>query len=282
MKLLGRFIICWGVAPLLKENFLMGQYQPGHSCLHTLDARSKILATLLYMVALFLARSWQSYALMGLLFVLAVAVSRVSLRMLWKGLRVVMIFVLFTIILNFFIYPGEILWQWGFLKLTKEGLVQGLTMGYRLLLLVAIASILTLTTKPMDLTDGMERLLWPFSKVGLPSHEIAMIMSIALRFIPTILDELERIMLAQRARGADFSSKNIKTRVKQLLPLMVPLFVSAFRRADELALAMEAKCYHGGKGRTHWRRTLWRGGDTLLLAALMLLVAAFAALRWMG
>ncbi|MEG1501492.1 MAG: energy-coupling factor transporter transmembrane component T [Clostridiales bacterium] len=248
---------------MIKDNFLIGQYYFGRSWLHSLDARSKILATVFYMIALFTGEGYWEYALMGLIFLAGIFLSHVPWRMIWKGLRIVTFFVAITVLLNILIYPGEAIWSWGFINISQEGIIQGLKMGYRLLLLVAFGSLLTLTTKPMDLTDGLERLMKPLEKIKLPVHEISMIMSIALRFIPTILDELDRIMLAQRARGGDFVSKNIKSRIQQLLPLMIPLFVSAFRRADELAQAMEAKCYHGGEGRSHWRLQSWQKGDTI-------------------
>lgn len=264
---------------MLKDGLLIGQYYPASSLVHSLDARSKLMVTILYMVCLFTAKNPGDYALLSGIFMGIVLLARIPLGKIWRGMRMIFIFALLTVVFNIFLYPGEELWRWGFLKITREGLMHGALMGLRILLLVAFGTLLTLTTKPMDLTDGLERLMHPLSKIGVPAHEIAMIMSIALRFIPTILEELERIILAQRARGADFSSKNIKSRIQQLLPLLVPLFVSAFRRADELAEAMEAKCYQGGAGRSHWRRSRWQIKDTLALLFFILLLFFFVIKR---
>ena len=261
---------------MLKENFLLGQYFPGNSSAHRLDARSKLIISLLYMAALFTANDWRGYLTVSLVFVAVLAFSRVPVSLLWKGMRIIVIFVVITVILNALMIPGEkVLWQYKALTVTYEGLMQGFKLGLRLLLLVAFASLLTLVTKPLDLTDGLERLLSPLEKIKVPTHEIAMIMSIALRFIPTILDEMERIMLAQRARGAEFGGKKLKEKLAQIVPLMVPLFVSSFRRADDLAQAMESRCYFGGEGRTHWRRSKWQNRDTV---ALVLFAALWLAL----
>ena len=178
-----------------------------------------------------------------------------------KGLKPLRWIIIFTFVINVFFLPGDLIWSFGFLKITEQGISQAVFMALRLVFLVLGTSMLTLTTSPMDLTDGIERLLNPFNKIGLPVHELAMMMTIALRFIPTLLDETDKIMKAQMSRGADFESKNIVSRAKNLVPLLVPLFVSAFRRAEELAMAMEARCYRGGYNRTKMRQSIITKSD---------------------
>lgn len=263
------------VAALFKEKLLLGQYYPADSAVHRLHAACKIIVTLLYMVTLLVVDSWAAWGFLTLLCIICVALSKVPLITVWRGTQIIAVFALFTWLLNLFLFPGEqVLWQWKFLTITMESLTHGAAMALRLVLLVVFASLMTLTTRPIELTDGLERLLKPFTRVGIPAHEIAMIMSIALRFIPTLLDELERIMLAQRARGADLGQGSLLRRIKAFIPLLVPLFVSAFRRAEDLAQAMEAKCYTGGAGRTRWKEMPWRAADTVVLVFFLLLLAA--------
>jgi energy-coupling factor transport system permease protein len=264
---------------MLKDKLLIGQYYETHSPLHRLDARSKIIATVIYMVLLFVANNWLGYGLLATIFVVVTVISRIPVISFWRGMKLILFFCILTVALNIFLYGENIIWQWRFLKITGEGVSHGLAMGLRLLLLVTFASLLTLSTKPIQLTDGLERLFSPLQRIGIPAHEIAIMMSIALRFIPTILEEFDRIMLAQRARGANFSKGNIFHRVKQLVPLLVPLFVGSFRRAEELAQAMDAKCYRGGQGRSHWRPSRWLIGDTLFLGIFLMIAAVVAALR---
>ncbi len=248
------------------RNIAIGQYIPGESMLHRLDPRTKIAVTLLLVVGLFFIDSYLGYGLAALYIALAVLNSGIPARFLFRGLKPVIIIILLTFALNSFLTEGEIIWQWGFLSLTKEGLYKGGLLAVRLILLIVGTSILTLTTSPLALTDGLESLLRPGRRVGIPAHELAMMMTIALRFIPTLLEETEKIMKAQMARGADFESGNLLQRAKSLLPLLVPLFVSAFRRADELAIAMEARCYRGGEGRTKLKQLAFRPADFFVLA----------------
>lgn len=259
---------------LFKERLLIGQYYPADSPIHRLNAKAKILATLIYMIAIFVVNNWYGWGAMTVLTVAAVVTSRVPFSAVWRGLKIIIFFALLTLALNSFVYPGEQVWDWGFASVSLEGFIYGLAMALRLLLLVIFASLLTLTTAPIALTDGLEGLLKPFRRIGVPAHEIAMVMSIAMRFIPTILEEFDRIILAQRARGAAVSQGNLLKRIRALIPMLVPLFVSAFHRAEEMADAMEAKCYHGGAGRTKWKITPWRPCDTLLLLLFILLLAA--------
>ncbi len=232
------------------KDITIGQYLPGHSFLHRLDPRTKILAVLLYMISLFVVNNFVGLGAMLLLSAAVVLISHIPLKFFFRGIKAIVLIVLLTVALQMFMTPGEPLWQWGFLTVTKEGVRQAIFMGTRLVLLVSVTSILTLTTTPISLTDGIENLLKPFQRFGVPAHELAMMMTIALRFIPTLIEETDKIMKAQAARGADFESGNLVQRAKAMIPLLVPLFLNAFKRADELAMAMEARCYHGGENRT--------------------------------
>jgi energy-coupling factor transport system permease protein len=263
------------VKNILTDKLLLGQYYAADSAIHRLDARSKIMISLVFMATVFIASSRGAYLFLGCIFLFTLIMSKVPLRTLWRGLRAILFLAILTMLLHFFLTPGDYIWQWGTaLHISREGFYNGLTLSFRLVLLVCFASLLTLTTTPIELTDGMERLLTPLARLGVPAHEIAMMMSIALRFIPTILGELERIMAAQRARGADFTSGGIAKRAKAMIPLLVPLFVASFRRAEELAQAMEAKCYRGGKGRSRWRVSRWRPADSLCLGFFLAVMAA--------
>lgn len=262
------------------KDITIGQFIPGNSYVHRLDPRTKITVTFVWMVALFLVTHFIGYLLFTALIAAAVLLSGISPRYLFKGLKPLIFIIILTVGLNMFMTPGTPIWHWGFLTLTREGVRQGLFMAFRLILLVVIASLLTLTTSPIALTDGIERLLNPFRKIGVPAHELAMMMTIALRFIPTLLEETEKIMKAQMARGADFESGNLWQRAKSLVPLLVPLFISAFRRADDLALAMEARCYRGGENRTRMKVLKFTAEDHVTWLITAVLVAAVIWLRW--
>ena len=232
------------------RDITIGQYFPGQSAIHRMDPRTKIILSILYIVMLFVADNMWGL-LLGVLFGFAAyLISRIPVSMIWKSMKPVVPIVIFTAVLNLFLSTGDPLWQWKFLKITKEGIETAVFMSVRILCLIAGTSLLTYTTSPIALTDGIERLLSPLKKIKLPVHELAMMMTIALRFIPTLIEETDKIMSAQKARGADLESGGVMQRAKALLPILIPLFVSAFRRADELALAMECRCYHGGEGRT--------------------------------
>ena len=232
------------------KDITLGQYYPVKSPVHSLDARVKILLSIAFMVAVFCVNGAVSYVVLAVFTAAIIKLSNIPFRFMLKGIKPIMFFIVFTAVLNVFLTSGTPIWQFGFLKITREGLYYAAFMVVRIVFLVLGTSLLTYTTSPIQLTDGLEALLRPFSKIGLPSHELAMMMSIALRFIPTLLEETDKIMKAQTARGADFESGNIVKRAKALIPLLVPLFISAFRRADELATAMECRCYHGGNNRT--------------------------------
>lgn len=263
------------------KDITIGQYISGHSFLHKMDPRSKIIAVMLYMIALFVINNSLGYWSMIAVSIFIVLISQVPIKFFLKGLKPMVFIVVLTVVLQMFMTPGEVLWQWGFLRLTREGIRQAIFMGTRLVLLVGITSVLTLTTTPIALTDGIEHLLKPLSKIGVPAHELAMMMTIALRFIPTLIEETDKIMKAQAARGADFESGNLLQRAKALIPLLVPLFLSAFKRADELAMAMEARCYRGGENRTRMKQLRYTYRDAVAVLVMTLVLVWAVASRWL-
>ena len=262
------------------KDITIGQYLPGNSLLHRLDPRSKINGILFYMIALFVINNFAGFWLMLGISLVLITISRIPLNYFFKGIKPLIVIIILTVFLQAFMTPGEIVWHWKFLHATKEGLTMALFMGTRLVLLVSITSLLTLTTTPIVLTDGIEQMLNPFKKIGIPAHELAMMMTIALRFIPTLIEETDKIMKAQAARGADFESGNLIRRVKALVPILVPLFLSAFKRADELALAMEARGYHGGEGRTRLKELKFTKLDYIAFGASFLILAAAIITRF--
>ena len=264
------------------KDITLGQYFPGDTPAHKLDPRTKIVLVVLYIVALFQAKNLLTYALMAVTFVTCAKISRVGARALLKGLKPVVIIVLFTGFLNLFFTPGETLFALGFLRLTDQGVYNALRMVVRIMLLIMGTFLLTYTTSPIALTDALERLLGPLKKLHVPVHELAMVMSIALRFIPTLIEETDKIMSAQKARGADFESGNLIQKAKALVPVLVPLFVSSFRRADELAVAMECRCYHGGEGRTRLHVLHFASRDYVALVLGCAITAAVIILARLG
>ena len=255
------------------RDITIGQYYQAQSPIHRLDPRTKIIATLVYIVGLFVVKSFWGLGFTTLVLAAVIAVSKVPLSFILRGLKPIFIIILFTFVLNAFMYDGEVLVKIWVLTITKEGLTRAVFMAARLVLLILGSSMMTLTTKPIELTDGIESLLSPLRKIGVPAHELAMMMSIALRFIPTLLEETDKIMKAQQARGADFETGNILRRAKSLMPILVPLFISAFRNAQDMAMAMEARCYRGGDGRTRMKPMHFEKRD----AAAAVLTAAFLA-----
>lgn len=255
------------------RNITIGQYIPGDSVVHKLDPRIKIIITFIFIVAIFFINKLSGYLFVVLYLYLVIAISKTPFSYILKGLRPVIIILLLTVSLNMFFTPGgTILYTLGPLKITTSGLRLAVFMGLRLIFLIIGTSLLTLTTSPISLTDGIEHILKPFSRIGVPAHELAMMMTIALRFIPTLIEEAEKIMKAQMARGADFESGNIVKRAKGLVPLLVPLFISAFRRADELAVAMESRCYRGGQNRTRMKQLKIQPRDYEALAVTLIMV----------
>ena len=262
------------------KDITLGQYFPGDSIVHRLDARTKLIWVLLYIVALFQAKSWWSYGLVLLVTAMCMAVSKISPKNIFKGLKPMLFIIVLTGLLNIFYTAGTpILPGW---IITWEGIGRAVTMILRITLLIAGTFLLTYTTSPIALTDGLEKLLSPLKKLKVPVHEMTIMMSMALRFIPTLIEETDKIMAAQKARGADFETGRLTERAKALLPILVPLFVSAFRRADELAVAMESRCYHGGEGRTRMKQMKLQGIDYAALIFGAIFLAAVIVLRRFG
>jgi len=264
------------------KDITLGQYYPTDSKIHKLDPRVKIMFTFVFMITIFMINKFYPFLfIVGFLMLLSKS-SSVPGKFLIKGVKPLWPLLLITFLINALLTQGEILWSVGFLKITYEGLRLGMFMIIRLVLLIVGTSLLTLTTSPIELTDGIEKLLNPFKKIGLPAHEIAMMMTIALRFIPTLLEETDKIMKAQMARGADFESRNIIERAKSLVPLLVPLFISAFRRADELAMAMESRCYRGGEGKTRMNEISMSKSDYLAFIISTIIMIMIACTRFLN
>ncbi|MGV8145293.1 MAG: energy-coupling factor transporter transmembrane component T family protein [Alkaliphilus sp.] len=255
------------------KDITIGQHYPTDSVVHKLDPRTKIMAVFIFIVTLFLVDGFLAYGFIAVFVMFCIQISRIPIKYILKGLKPLTFIILFTLIINSFMIAGEIIVSLGPLSITREGLYQGAFMAVRLIMLVIGTSLLTLTTSPITLTDGIESLLNPLKKIGVPAHELAMMMTIALRFIPTLLEETDKIMKAQMARGADFESGSLIKRAKSLVPLLVPLFISAFRRADDLAMAMEARCYRGGEGRTRMKELKYFKRDFVAIAVVLSLFA---------
>lgn len=262
------------------ENMIIGRYIPADSLLHRMDPRAKLTLIFLYVCVVFIANNAITYGILALYTILVVLSSRISLSFILKGLKVVLWLVIFTLVLHLFMTKeGDIIFQWGWFTVYEEGLRQGIFISLRFFLLILMTSLLTLTTTPIEITDGIEFLLAPLKKVNFPVHELALMMSISLRFIPTLMQETDKIMKAQTARGVEFSSGPIKERIKAIIPLLIPLFISSFKRAEELAVAMEARGYKGGEGRTKYRQLSWGAFDTFMLILLGVVTLILFLLR---
>ena len=264
------------------KDITLGQYFPGDTPAHRLDPRTKILLVVFYIAALFCAKSVLTYGLVALTLLVCVRISKVKFRALVHGLKPVVVIILFTAVLNLFFTPGDELFHLGFLRVTDAGVSMAVRMVLRIMLLIMGTFLLTYTTSPISLTDGLERLMNGLKRLRVPVHELAMMMSIALRFIPTLIEETDKIISAQKARGADFESGNLFQRAKALIPVLVPLFISAFRRADELAVAMECRCYHGGEGRTRLHVLKYEGRDYAALSVGAVLAVGIMVLGHFG
>ena len=264
------------------KDITLGQYFPGSSLAHRLDPRTKLMLTVLYIVILFCATSFVSYGLVAALLVVGIKVSGVAPKALVRGLKPILFIICFTAVLNLFYTPGDELASFWIFTITRQGVATAFFMVLRITMLIMGTFLLTYTTSPIALTDGLESLLGPLKKLKVPVHELAMIMSIALRFIPTLIEETDKIMSAQKARGADFESGSLLDRARALVPVLVPLFISAFRRADELAVAMECRCYHGGEGRTRMRQLKYAFRDYIALTLGLGLCAAVFYLNTLG
>lgn len=265
------------------KDITLGQYFPGESVVHRLDPRTKLLLLIVYIVALFTASSWISYGVVFVFLAFSIAVSHIPLKSILRGMKPLVMILLFTGILNLFFTGGEtVLVEFWIITITMEGVVRAVFMVLRILMLITCTFLLTYTTSPIALTDGLESLLNPLKKIRVPVHELAMMMCIALRFVPTLIEETDKIMCAQKARGADFENGNLIRRVKALVPILVPLFISSFRRADELATAMECRCYHGGEGRTKMKLLRYKRRDYLAFLTAVVLLAAVIVLVQFG
>ncbi len=262
------------------KDITIGQYVKGDSVLHRLDPRTKIFGMLAIMVALFFVNNWIGLLYAAVVVFAVLFASQVPLKFYIRGVKPLRWILLFTAAIQIFLTPGEIIWQWGILHITAEGVRLAIFMCVRLVLLVMTTSVLTLTTTPIVLTDAVENLLSPFKRIGVPAHELAMMMTIALRFIPLLADETEKIMAAQKARGAAFDEGGLMDRARALLPILVPLFLSAINRASELAMAMEARCYHGGEGRTRLHELHYENRDRVAGILVVLILALAVASRW--
>lgn len=258
----------------------LGQYFPGNSLLHRLDPRTKIILLFIFIVGIFIFDTPLSYVALSAGTLLLIYVSRVPFGMMLKSLKPLLWILIFTFGIHLVSTPGETIFRFWVFNITAEGFWQGFFVSLRLVLLILMSSLLTFTTSPLELTDALEMLLSPLKRIGVPAHELAMMMTIALRFVPTLLEETDRIMKAQMARGADFSSGNIIKRAQNLVPILVPLFISAFRRADELATAMEARCYRGGDNRTRMKELSLGLNDAVATLTIVMLVLVLAWLRW--
>ena len=265
------------------KDITLGQYFPGNSVVHRLDPRTKLVMLVVYIVALFVAVNWISYGVMFVFLATCIAISKIPVKSIVRGMKPLMFILLFTAVLNIFFTEGEtVLVSFWAVEITLEGLIRAFFMMIRILMLITGTFLLTYTTSPIALTDGLEALLNPLKKIKLPVHELSMMMCIALRFIPTLIEETDKIMSAQKARGADFENGKLMERVKALVPILVPLFISAFRRADELATAMECRCYHGGEGRTKMKLLRYNRNDYSAYGIGVLLLAGVIVLKRFG
>jgi energy-coupling factor transport system permease protein len=261
------------------RDITIGQYYPSNSILHRLDPRLKLTGTFLFIVSVFLFKSFYGYIAVLLFLFSIIKLSKVPLGYIFRGLKSIVFLLVFMVVFNLFLTRGEPLIAWKFIRISKEGIFSSVFMAIRLISLILGSSLMTFTTTPNRLTDGLERILRPLRHIKVPVHEIAMMMSIALRFIPILIEETDKIMKAQMARGADFESGGVLKRAKSLIPLLVPLFVSAFRRANDLAMAMEARCYRGGEGRTKMKPLRYQKTDAIAYLTLLLYIGAVIGIR---
>ena len=264
----------------MSRDITIGQYYPVRSVIHKLDPRTKLAGTLLFIITVFLFRSVLGYAVATLFLAGIIIASKVPVKLIFKGLKAIFMILMITMVFNILLTPGEVLWKFGIFQVTREGIALAVKMAVRLVYLVIGSSLMTLTTTPNQLTDGLEKSLRPLNKIHVPVHEIAMMMSIALRFIPILTEELEKIMKAQTARGIDFESGGLLKRVKSMVPIIVPLFVAAIRRANDLAMAMESRCYHGGVGRTKLKPLKYEKRDKIAYIVLFVFLAVMIYLSF--
>lgn len=263
------------------RDITIGQFYPSNSTVHRLDPRTKIILSFLYIISLFVGYNYLAYGFVVLFLGMTIKISKVPLKFILKGLKAIVVIILLTVVFNVFFTEGDtLLYSFGKITIYEEGIKVAAMLASRLILLIVGSSLLTLTTSPISLTDGIEALLKPLEKIRVPAHEIAMMMSIALRFIPILLEETDKIMKAQMARGADFETGGLRKKAQSMVPLLVPLFISAFRRADELALAMEARCYRGGEGRTRMNQLIYGKNDWMAFGVMALYYVVIIGTRF--
>ncbi len=264
----------------MMNKLILGRYIPGDSLIHRLDPRTKLLASFYFIGIIFFANNWQSYLFLTVFTLIGVFLSKIDIGFFLRGVRPLIWLILFTVALQvFFTNGGEVYWQWGIFRLTEFGLQNGAFIFCRFVLIIFMSTLLTLTTPPLELSDAIEYILRPLKAIKFPVHEISLMLSIALRFVPTLMDETEKIMNAQRARGVDFGEGNLVQKMKAVVPLLIPLFVSSFNRADDLATAMEARGYQGGEGRTKYRVLQWHLRDTVTVVVYVLVTVGLIYLR---
>ncbi|MCP0886877.1 energy-coupling factor transporter transmembrane protein EcfT [Ligilactobacillus sp. WILCCON 0076] len=262
------------------DRFILGRYINGDSLVHKLDARDKLIISMYFIVIIFLANNWQTYSLLLVVVLGCVGLSRINLGFFLKGVSAMIWLIIFTVLLQvFFTSGGTVYWHWGILTLTHYGIVRGVYVFCRFVLIIFMSTLLTLTTSPLEISDGLESLMKPLKYVKVPVYEIALMLSIALRFVPTLMDETQKIMNAQRSRGVNFGQGKLIDQIKAVIPLLIPLFVSAINRAEDLAIAMEARGYHGGEGRSKYRQQIWHLQDTLALGLFAIVTVALLFLR---
>ncbi|MCI1953700.1 energy-coupling factor transporter transmembrane protein EcfT [Ligilactobacillus acidipiscis] len=262
------------------DKMLLGRYINGDSLIHRMDSRGKLFLSFYFIVIVFLCNNWETYVLMTAMVMLFVKLSDISLGFFIKGVRPLIWLILFTVLLQiFFSSGGHVYWHWGPFTVTDSGMINGVFVFCRFVLIIFMSTLLTLTTTPIEISDGLELLLKPLTKIKVPVYEIALMLSIALRFVPTLMDETTKIMNAQRARGVNFGEGNLIKQIKSVIPLLIPLFVSSFNRAEDLATAMEARGYHGGEGRTKYRKQEWKRNDTIAVILFVVLTIALVVLR---
>lgn len=264
----------------MKDKFILGRYMPGDSLIHKLDPRVKIIAMLFLMIFIFFVTNFIGYAILGVFVVVLISLTGINIGVFIRGLKPMLFLILFTVVLQlFFTRTGDVVWQWQFLQLTTDGLYNAGFILSRFVLIIFTSTILTLTTQPLGITDAIESLASPVRKI-MPVHEMALMLSIALRFVPTLMEETDKIMNAQRARGVDFNEGSLVQRIKSIVPILIPLFISAFNRAYDLAIAMEARGYQGGEGRTKYRQLTWQIKDTIALIVVVIICGLIILSRW--
>lgn len=264
----------------MMNKLIFGRYIPGTSFIHTMDPRAKLIASFYFIGIIFLANNWQTYAILAIFTLFAIFLSKVNIRFFIRGIKPLIWLILFTVALQMlFTQGGEVYFSWGIFTITEFGVINGLFIFCRFVLIIFMSTLLTLTTPPLDLSDAIEYLLRPLKVVRFPVHEVSLMLSIALRFVPTLMDETEKIMNAQRARGVDFGEGNLIQKMKAVVPLLIPLFVSSFNRAEDLATAMEARGYQGGDGRTKYRILHWHLKDTVVMLAFAILTVVLVLIR---